>query len=455
MAWRSVAFERDPGRDPLLHRLVEQCVTAAAIVLGAVHRDVGVRQNRIRSLGAFGGERDADACTHVRVVVTEAERGLEHGDDALCELGYVVDTLDPLAQHDELVATETRDRVGGADGGLDANCSLDEQLVARGVAEGVVHDLEPVQVDEQHSEQAILPADARERLLEPIGEHQAVRQARERIVGCPVLELGLRACPLGDVLDADDGAADRAVRIAQGAESEMAKSVASTAPGLDGNVEVVVGAVDHQHRERTLEVLAVLRDNVLERQCDVVQLGKTEDLEEPVVGVEHVPVPIEMEKPEGYGLGNAPKQLLAGANRFVCRHLVADVECFREHTLLVRITEQVVIRELEPDPRVVRTAVPQARPELDSQTREHVHPALDLAVVIIGMYEVERGVPHDLVGGPSEHLRRRVIYFYDHRDFVLALHRQPRRDLEDRLSRLRAEIAVHDEDADQHTVTLA
>src|SRR6202030_4459863 len=121
----------------------------------------------------------------------------------------------------------------------------------------------------------------------------------------------LGACPFGDVLDADDGAADRAVGIAQGAESEMAKPVATSAPGLDGNVEVVVRAVDHQHRERTLEVLAVPRDDVLERQCDVVRLGKTEDLVEPVVRVKHVPVSIEMEKPERNGFGNASQQLLA------------------------------------------------------------------------------------------------------------------------------------------------
>ena len=100
-----------------------------------------------------------------------------------------------------------------------------------GVAERVVDGLEPVEVDEQHAEHAIVPSDAGERLLEPVGEHHAVRQAGERIVGCPVLELGLGACPLGDVLDADDGAADRAVGIAQGAESEMAKPVASYGAG--------------------------------------------------------------------------------------------------------------------------------------------------------------------------------------------------------------------------------
>ena len=91
------SFECDLGRDPLLHRLVEQFVTAPPVVLGPVHRDVGVPEDRIGGLGAVGGKGHADTCTHVGVVITEAEGGLEGGDDALREVGRMMYTLDVFA----------------------------------------------------------------------------------------------------------------------------------------------------------------------------------------------------------------------------------------------------------------------------------------------------------------------------------------------------------------------
>ena len=48
-------FEGDLGRDPLLHRFVEQFVAASTVFLGSVHGDVGVRQDHVRGHGAIGG----------------------------------------------------------------------------------------------------------------------------------------------------------------------------------------------------------------------------------------------------------------------------------------------------------------------------------------------------------------------------------------------------------------
>ena len=71
------------------------------------------------------------------------------------------------------------------------------------------------------------------------------------------------------------------------------------------------------------------------------------------------------------------------------------------------------------------------------------------------MDEVERRVSDELVRVPPEHLRRGVIDVCDNRDFVLALHRNPRRDLDQVLGRLLGEIAVRNEHPNQHAVTLA
>ena len=58
-------LERDLRRDPVLHRLVEELVATAPVALGAVHRDVGVRQDLVGRLVAVGREGHADARAHV------------------------------------------------------------------------------------------------------------------------------------------------------------------------------------------------------------------------------------------------------------------------------------------------------------------------------------------------------------------------------------------------------
>ena len=107
-------------------------------------------------------------------------------------VGRVMHAVDLLAQDDELVAAETRDRVGLAHGGADRARRLDEELVADGVTERVVHGLEAVEVDEQRREHAAVPPDARERLVESIGEHHPVRQAGQANRAAPDARAGPR-----------------------------------------------------------------------------------------------------------------------------------------------------------------------------------------------------------------------------------------------------------------------
>ncbi len=65
-----VGFERVLGGDPLLHRLVEEGVAVPAVVLGAVHRDVGVGEDRLRGRGLVvaRAQRDPDARAQMRAL---------------------------------------------------------------------------------------------------------------------------------------------------------------------------------------------------------------------------------------------------------------------------------------------------------------------------------------------------------------------------------------------------
>jgi hypothetical protein len=83
--------------------------------------------------------------------------------------------------HGELVAADARHRVCGAHHALHALRHLAKQRVARRVAEPVVHQLEVVQVDEQHAEQGALALRLRDHLLEAVGEQRAVGEPGHRI----------------------------------------------------------------------------------------------------------------------------------------------------------------------------------------------------------------------------------------------------------------------------------
>ena len=83
---------------------------------------------------------------------------------------------------------------------------LDEQLVAGGVAERVVDDLEVVEVEEEAGQAAGAGA---EPLGDVLRQQGAVGQPGQRVVVGLVGELGLEGQPVGDVLDrADEARAD-------------------------------------------------------------------------------------------------------------------------------------------------------------------------------------------------------------------------------------------------------
>ena len=104
-------------------------------------------------------------------------------------------------QQQELVAALARDEVGLAGAVAQALGELGEQLVPGGVAQRVVHELEVVEVQEDHADAEVVPAGAGERVLEHLLEQRPVRQARELVVVGEERDLLLGRLALGDVED--------------------------------------------------------------------------------------------------------------------------------------------------------------------------------------------------------------------------------------------------------------
>ena len=103
-------------------------------------------------------------------------------------------------QQGELVAAEPGREVVVPDAALDPLGDRAEEPVAGGVAEGVVHDLEVVEVEEQDGEDASRAASSARLSLDLLGEHRPVREPRQRVVVGLVAELLLEPGQLGERL---------------------------------------------------------------------------------------------------------------------------------------------------------------------------------------------------------------------------------------------------------------
>ncbi len=109
-----------------------------------------------------------------------------------------------VEQDREFVASDPGQRVGLADGAGQQESRPDEELVAGGVAERVVDELEAVEVEEEDRAGLVVAGREPDRALQLLGEASTVEQAGQGVVVGEVLELALRALAVGDVHDVGD-----------------------------------------------------------------------------------------------------------------------------------------------------------------------------------------------------------------------------------------------------------
>ena len=188
----------EPLGDPGPHLGVEELHPAAAVLLGPVHRDVGVAQQR-RGVLRADPQRHPDAGGDVHLDPLNDERLVEDLHDPLGERDHRVVVGQVLGDHDELVAAEPTDRVRRAGATPEPLPGLHQDPVAGVVAEVVVDELDPVQVDIEDTERAGPPPGPQDRLAEPVEEQRPVREPGELVVGRLAAQLPLHLLELGDV----------------------------------------------------------------------------------------------------------------------------------------------------------------------------------------------------------------------------------------------------------------
>ncbi|GAC1324011.1 MAG: hypothetical protein NVSMB13_04760 [Mycobacteriales bacterium] len=109
--------------------------------------------------------------------------------------------------------------------------SLDEQLVADLVTEGVVHALEPVEVEEQHGHRLLAGPGPQQALLEPVLEQRPVGQPGERVVEGLVLKAFLRVTQLAHQMVVAQGDAGLAAEQVEALDLGTAQNPADGQPG--------------------------------------------------------------------------------------------------------------------------------------------------------------------------------------------------------------------------------
>ena len=138
-----------PNQCPRPHVIVEQLGAVPTSLLGPVHGRVGVSEQGVGGvMGRRRGQGDADTGGDADLPALEGKGWGERLAQALGDHQGLALVVQILAEHHELVAPEAGHRVAGADDGSQPLGGAHQQFVAGGVAEAVVDQLEPVDVEE-------------------------------------------------------------------------------------------------------------------------------------------------------------------------------------------------------------------------------------------------------------------------------------------------------------------
>ena len=205
-----VVLERDAVAVVGVEVGIEEAVGVLARALDLVHRDVGMARQFFGGAAVAREERDADADRGAELALAEADRRTERLQHLARDDLRVLGLVDVGQQHGELVSAQAGERVAAAQGRRQARGDGAQQGVALGMAEGVVHQLEAVDIDEHHRQRPGAALRLGDREFEPVLEQHAVGQMGELVVvGLEGDDL-LGALAFGDVarhaVQADDAA---------------------------------------------------------------------------------------------------------------------------------------------------------------------------------------------------------------------------------------------------------
>ena len=195
---------------------------ALACPLGCVHGLVSAVHQRVDVSLQRGVHRHANAGANAQLASVHRHALLQGVDDAVAD--GVGDFAGHLAvqHHQKLVAPEPRHGVARTHRAGNALGHDAQHLIARAVAFGVVHVLEPVEVNEQQRHRPVGVPRMQQRLLQPPLESGAVEQPGQRVVVGQVVLLPRDLDLRGHILHQRHDRGHLAVRVGQGRVEPLA-----------------------------------------------------------------------------------------------------------------------------------------------------------------------------------------------------------------------------------------
>ena len=196
---------------PRLERLPVDLVAIAPPVLGSVHGQIGLAQQVVGQVVRSRGGGDSDAHRGDDLLVAHPVGLAERGHDAVgarAEIGEVGQGL----HHDELVTAESGDGVLRPGDGQEPLRRADQHRVTAVVPQGVVDDLEMVEVQHEHPDQARVALEPLQGLVEAIAEKGAVGEAGDGVGEGVALHLLLGLDAVADVMECQLGLIHRPCR---------------------------------------------------------------------------------------------------------------------------------------------------------------------------------------------------------------------------------------------------
>src|SRR5690606_13549598 len=152
------------------------------VLLGMVHGDIGVLDQRFGVGTVIGPDADADADRQVQLMAIQLVRLGQAGDDLFGDVAELGRTAGLGQQQNEFIAALPADGIGTPHAALQAQAVLLQQPVADPSSQRVVDLLEAVHIDEHQGNPPAMPGRQYQALVQAIQQQHAVRQPGQGVV---------------------------------------------------------------------------------------------------------------------------------------------------------------------------------------------------------------------------------------------------------------------------------
>ena len=174
--------------DPFAHLLIEfanmEAEAGAALILGAIERQVGFGHHRlgVGDVSAIGNHADAGA--GVNLIAVDGDRRRNRSADLCRQRLGAGNVAHVLLQQRELIAAKAGDHIGIAHAVLQPVGDDFQENVAGGMPQRIVDILEMIEIEIKHRESMSAAFGARKGQLQPVEKRDAIGQAGQRIGAC-------------------------------------------------------------------------------------------------------------------------------------------------------------------------------------------------------------------------------------------------------------------------------